>query len=171
MASSVNRSVNEFLMMRCKIRVQVCRSVTDWSDQCTDQASVFLPVLSAEFYSSPHMNQLVRKAHELRMRMLPVRRCLPDWKVQQLDPFICRWIVSDGKHRHSIVVCSCFARANQIPSNEDWIGSGDNGSHADHIDELAATIRMHVRTDRREYALMLGRIPKYVLTHACLLLG
>ena len=61
-----------------------------------------------------------------------------------------------------MTVCSCSG--NRIPSNADWEDTGDE-SIADHIEELAAAIRMQAHTDRSEHALMLTRIPKCVLAY------
>ena len=73
---------------------QVCSSENGWSTHCDQEASVFLPVLSPELYGNLHMKKLLEIAHNLRMRILPIRHRLPLLEVQQSDAFLARWLVT-----------------------------------------------------------------------------
>ena len=128
------------------LNVEVCSYERDWSEQCDNEARVFMPVISKGFYESRHSRPLVKKAyyqiaHDQRMCVLPIRFQLPAWD-DNIDPFLCSW----------------FNRANRIPSNQDF----PTGEWFDHyMNEVASAVRRLMTSDRTEHSLVRSRIPKY----------
>ena len=77
------------------LNTKICSSSNQWSEQCTKEASVLLPVISPAFHTSQHMKDVVKTAYELRMRVVPVRLSWPKQDMPQ-DPFMSRCAMNKG---------------------------------------------------------------------------